>query len=62
MNSRTILDPIDGKSKAIVSLILGENVLQLVAAMRSSSAWVALAAPTIETSVLVTGLIAETLM
>ncbi len=30
MNSRTILDPIDGKSKAIVSLILGENVLQLV--------------------------------
>ncbi len=30
MNSRTILSPIDGKSKAIVSLILGENVLQLV--------------------------------
>ena len=30
--------------------------------MRASSAWVALAAPTIETSVLVTGSIAETLM
>ncbi len=30
MNSRTILDPIDGKSKAIVSRILGENVRQLV--------------------------------
>ncbi len=50
MNSRTILEPIDGKSKAIVSRILGENVLQLVEGLlRLASAIVVSEAETIMT-------------